>query len=46
MNWPPPKGRWSFAFRPVINNFNGRRTVELHISDWRAVEPAAAIPTG
>ncbi len=30
----------SFAFRPVINNFNGRRTVELHIADWRVAEPA------
>ncbi len=29
-------GTFSFAFRPVINNFNGRRTVELHIADWRS----------
>ena len=35
------EGIFSFAFRPVINNFNGRRTVELHIADWRAAEPAA-----
>jgi single-stranded-DNA-specific exonuclease len=36
-------GPLNFAFRPVINNFNGRRTVELHVNDWRlAVEPAVA----
>ncbi|MCA9152787.1 MAG: single-stranded-DNA-specific exonuclease RecJ, partial [Planctomycetales bacterium] len=23
------------AFRPVINEFRGRRTVELHLQDWR-----------
>lgn len=23
------------AFRPVINTFNGRRSVELHLVDWR-----------
>jgi single-stranded-DNA-specific exonuclease len=23
------------AFRPVINNFRGRRSVELHLVDWR-----------
>jgi len=23
------------AFRPVINTFRGRRTVELHVADWR-----------
>ena len=37
------EGTFSFAFRPVINNFNGRRTVELHIADWRAAEPAAVV---
>lgn len=25
------------AFRPVINVFRGRRTVELHLADWRPV---------
>jgi single-stranded-DNA-specific exonuclease len=24
------------AFRPVINTFRGRRSVELHLVDWRA----------
>ena len=47
-------GPLALAFRPVINNFNGRRTVELHVVDWRsdepplssatAAEPAQAIP--
>ena len=23
------------AFRPVINEFRGRRSVELHLVDWR-----------
>jgi single-stranded-DNA-specific exonuclease len=39
------QGPLSFAFRPVINNFNGRRSVELHISDWRAAERAAIAKT-
>ncbi len=34
------------AFRPVINTFNGRRTVELHITDWRVAEAAAVAETG
>jgi single-stranded-DNA-specific exonuclease len=34
------------AFRPVINTFNGRRTVELHITDWRVAETAAVAKTG
>ncbi len=36
-------GPISVAFRPVINDFKGRRTVELHVVDWRsdaAPEPA------
>jgi len=32
-------GPLNFAFRPVINRFNGRRNVELHITDW--CRPAA-----
>lgn len=27
-------GPLEVAFRPVINNFRGRRTVELHLVDW------------
>ncbi len=29
-------GPFSIAFRPVINEFNGRRNVELQLADWRA----------
>ncbi len=36
-------GPFSFAFRPVINTFGGRRNVELHIADWRVAEPVAAV---
>jgi single-stranded-DNA-specific exonuclease len=28
-------GPLSVAFKPVINSFNGRRSVEMHIADWR-----------
>ncbi|QDS98117.1 single-stranded-DNA-specific exonuclease RecJ [Adhaeretor mobilis] len=31
-------GELSIAFRPVINHFRGRSTVELHLDDWRAEE--------
>jgi single-stranded-DNA-specific exonuclease len=36
-------GPLNFAFRPVINRFNGRRNVELHITDW-CLPTAAALP--
>ena len=29
-------GPLAVAFRPVINQFQGRRTVELHVVDWHA----------
>ncbi len=29
-------GPLNVAFRPIINNFGGRRTVEMHIADWQA----------
>jgi single-stranded-DNA-specific exonuclease len=29
-------GPLDVAFRPVINNFRGRQSVELHLVDWRA----------
>ncbi len=31
----PEQGVYDFAFRPVINEFRGRRNVELQIVDWR-----------
>ncbi len=30
------------AFRPVVNHFQGRRTVELHVVDWRPADAVAA----
>ena len=30
----------SIAFRPVINEFGGRRSVEMQIVDWQVAEPA------
>jgi single-stranded-DNA-specific exonuclease len=30
----------AIAFRPTINEYNGRRSVELHVCDWRVAEPA------
>jgi single-stranded-DNA-specific exonuclease len=42
-DWAEPiaavEGELAIAFRPVINDYNGRRTVELHVCDWH---PAAA----
>ena len=32
------KGTLSVAFKPVINNFRGRSTVEMHLADWRMEE--------
>jgi len=36
-------GLYDFAFRPVLNEFAGRRRVELHLVDWR---PSVASRTG
>ncbi len=36
-------GELAIAFRPVINDYKGRRSVELHLCDWRpdtVAEPA------
>ena len=39
-DWVDPlteaNGPLAVAFKPVINNFRGRRSVELHLADWRA----------
>ncbi len=31
-------GPFDIAYRPVINHFRGRRSVELHLEDWRLAE--------
>jgi single-stranded-DNA-specific exonuclease len=36
------EGELEMAFRPVINDFRGRRTVELQVSDWRVGAPVPA----
>jgi single-stranded-DNA-specific exonuclease len=35
-------GPLSVAFRPAINEFQGRRSVELHVADWQAAAPVEA----
>jgi single-stranded-DNA-specific exonuclease len=38
-DWVAPltehRGPIDIAFRPVINEFNGMRRVEIHVVDWR-----------
>jgi single-stranded-DNA-specific exonuclease len=38
-------GPINVAFRPVINTFAGRRTVEAHLADWRPSTPNNESPT-
>jgi len=35
-----PVGRFDLAFAPQVNTFNGRRTVQLKVLDWRPAEGA------
>ena len=35
------EGPFDIAYRPVLNEFRGRRNVELHLVDWRPVESRA-----
>ena len=37
-------GDIDIAYRAVINEFRGRRSVELHLVDWRPAETTAAVP--
>jgi len=32
---PLPEGKFDLAFAPAVNEFNGRRTVQLKVLDWR-----------
>ncbi len=34
-----PVGRFDLAFTPQFNDFNGRRSIQLKVLDWRAAEP-------
>ncbi len=38
------EGNIDIAYRAVINEFRGRRSVELHLVDWRPAETTAAVP--
>ena len=38
-------GELDIVFRPVINTFAGRRSVEMHLVDWRPAQVAASLPT-
>lgn len=33
-----PVGRFDLAFTPQINEFNGKRTIQLKVLDWRAAD--------
>ncbi len=33
-----PVGRFDLAFTPEINDYNGRRSIQLKVLDWRAAE--------
>jgi single-stranded-DNA-specific exonuclease len=37
-------GPLAVAFKPVINHFRGRATVEMHLADWRCDALAASAP--
>jgi single-stranded-DNA-specific exonuclease len=34
-NAPLPEGRFDLAFTPTVNDYNGRRSVQLKVLDWR-----------
>lgn len=34
-----PVGRFDLAFAPQINEYNGKRTVQLKVLDWRPAQP-------
>jgi len=48
-DWADPlsqiNGPLDIVFRPVINTFAGRRSVELHLVDWRPTQVAASLTT-
>lgn len=38
-----PVGRFDLAFAPQVNEFNGRRTVQLKVLDWRPAAEAGLV---
>ena len=43
---PLPVSRFDLAFSPQVNDYNGRRIVQLKVLDWRAAAGAANGPAG
>jgi single-stranded-DNA-specific exonuclease len=37
------RGPLAVAFKPVINHYRGRQTVEMHVADWRPVAELAKV---
>lgn len=37
---PLPEGRFDLAFAPQVNEFKGRRSVQLKVLDWRSSTPS------
>ncbi len=38
----PPAERFDLAFAPQVNEYNGRRTVQLKVLDWRPGDAVGA----
>jgi single-stranded-DNA-specific exonuclease len=36
-------GSLAVAFKPVINHYRGRQTVEMHVADWRPADAEPAV---
>jgi single-stranded-DNA-specific exonuclease len=41
---PLPVSTFDLAFTPQVNDYNGRRTVQLKVLDWRPTQPWSAEP--
>ncbi len=42
-NDPVPEGTFDLAFIPHVNEFDGRRTVQLKLLDWQVAQPTAPV---
>jgi single-stranded-DNA-specific exonuclease len=38
------QGGLDIVFKPVINDYRGQRSVEMHLVDWRSTNVTAAAP--
>jgi hypothetical protein len=41
-----PVGTFDIAFSPQLNDYNGRRTVQLKTLDWRKSNGSPSLPLG